>query len=151
MVEHVDPYMDDLSQMGWMMHKGVIEEEAKGQMGQEFTEFLKEKRMEVISAKSLDSQGTGSILGLRFDQGELSVHSKLAKFTKGDLMEMMQKMTRGKAFSLLSSFYDVLGLFGEIQMLARMLANKLAGLAWDKPIPVALAVDITSLVKYASS
>ena len=151
MDEGVIPYMDDLVHVGWTRENMDVKQKEETVLAMEgrLKDFLEKKRMQISEKKILrpDSAG-GTLLGVRFSSERIAASSKLRKLARGELIGMARApMTRRKALGYLSSFFDPLGLLIEVSMRARILATQLAGLAWDRPLPQQLSLDVCKWIE----
>ena len=82
--------------------------------------------MEVSEAKTLSTFGQGKVLGVNYGNEQILIRPNVT-VPEG-------VMTRRKAVSVLSSFYDPIGIAEEFLLWARLLISATAGVAWGQAI-----------------
>ena len=150
------PYMDDITQLGWLNLDGEGSfADVEDQMEKDMCKFLDDKGMKVSYSKTFNSRSmAGGVLGVKYRGGFITPSSKLQQqLAKGDLTlrenikKAVEDLNRRGAVSLLSKFWDPLGLHVEIAMASRVVTSKLSGLAWDAKVSRSVAAEVGKLVE----
>ena len=142
------PYMDDLLQLlipnVYGQHSITFEEELEERKS--LADFLEGRKLTPSQEKMTGTTDTKKVLGVALGPNDTIRVDR--SFEKGVLPATISRQT---AVSILSKGFDPLGLEAELQMFARTLIQKTAGLAWKQHISKALTDTIKIWMAAASN
>ena len=134
------PYMDDLLQLliPNVYGQGSISENDELAERKSLTDFLEGRKLFPSIEKLTGTENTSKVLGVA-----VGPNDTIRVDRKFETIALASTISRQEAVSILSKGFDPLGLEAELQMFARTLIQKTAGLAWKQHI----SKELTDMIK----